>query len=133
MFSMLQNFAHKAEIRESKDEIFIGEMIYLLSLQGWPCIGFTRKIMGVEVTATGADLQNPRQQPPRAAPVLLDDPDQAVAAVHGEVDPGRGAGVLVPGDEQGEQRERSGLLEVDHPGELPRPRPAATGSRWSAT
>ena len=30
------------------------------SLQGWPCIGYTRKIMGVEVTATGADLQNVR-------------------------------------------------------------------------
>ena len=32
---------------------------------------------------------------------VLDHPDQAVAAVHREVDPGRGARVVVPGDEEG--------------------------------
>ena len=32
---------------------------------------------------------------------------------------------MIPGDEQGEERERAGFLEVDHPGELPGPRPAA--------
>ena len=56
---------------------------------------------------------------------VLDDPDQAVAAVHGEVDPGRRAGVVIPRDQHGEKRKRPCLLEVDHPGELPRPRPAA--------
>ena len=60
LLGMVNKFKHKGEIRESKDEILIGEMIYLLSLQGWPCIGFTRKIMGVEVTSTGAGLQNVR-------------------------------------------------------------------------
>ena len=39
LLGMVNKFKHKGEIRESKDEIFIGEMIYLLSLQGWPCIG----------------------------------------------------------------------------------------------
>lgn len=41
MFSMLQNFAHKAEIRESKDEILIGEMVRAMARQGYPSIQFT--------------------------------------------------------------------------------------------
>lgn len=69
LLGMVNKFKHKGEIRESKDEIFIGEMIYLLSLQGWPAIGFTRKMFGVEVTATGDDLQNVRFRLP-SDPVL---------------------------------------------------------------
>jgi hypothetical protein len=60
LLGMVNKFKHKGEIRESKDEIFIGEMIYLLSLQGWPCTGFTRKMLGLEVAATTSDLQHVR-------------------------------------------------------------------------
>lgn len=41
MFSMLQNFAHKAEIRESKDEILVGEIVRAMARQGFPSIQFT--------------------------------------------------------------------------------------------
>jgi hypothetical protein len=41
MFSLLQNFAHKAEIRESKDEILIGEIVRAMARQGFPSIQFT--------------------------------------------------------------------------------------------
>ena len=60
LLGIVNKFKHKGEIRESKDEILVGEVIYLLSLQGWPCIGFTRRLLGVEVTATGDDMQNVR-------------------------------------------------------------------------
>ena len=60
LLGMVNKFKHKGEIRESKDEILIGEMIYLFSLQGWPCTGFTRKLLGVEVTATTSYMQNVR-------------------------------------------------------------------------
>lgn len=40
MFSMLQNFAHKAEIRESKDEILIGEIVRAMARQGYPTTQF---------------------------------------------------------------------------------------------
>src|SRR5690349_18384112 len=40
MLSLLQNFAHKAEIRESKDEILIGEMVRAMARQGFPTIQF---------------------------------------------------------------------------------------------
>lgn len=40
MFSLLQNFAHKAEIRESKDEILIGEIVRAMARQGFPTIQF---------------------------------------------------------------------------------------------
>jgi len=34
LLGMVNKFKHKGEIRESKDEILIGELIYLFSLQG---------------------------------------------------------------------------------------------------
>ncbi len=40
MFNILQNFAHKAEIRESKDEILVGEMVRAMARQGHPAISF---------------------------------------------------------------------------------------------
>ena len=40
MFSLLQNFAHKAEIRESKDEILIGEIVRAMARQHCPTIQF---------------------------------------------------------------------------------------------
>ncbi len=40
MFSLMQSFAHKAEIRESKDEILVGEIVRAMSRQGHPSIGF---------------------------------------------------------------------------------------------
>ena len=60
LLGIVNKFKHKGEIRESKDEIFVGELIYLFSLQGWPCMGFTRRLLGVEVTATTDDAQNVR-------------------------------------------------------------------------
>jgi hypothetical protein len=60
LLGIVNKFKHKGEIRESKDEIFVGELIYLLSLQGWACMGFTRRLLGVEVTATNDDAQNVR-------------------------------------------------------------------------
>lgn len=41
MLSFLQNFNHKAEIRESKDEILIGEIVRAMARQGYPSIQFT--------------------------------------------------------------------------------------------
>lgn len=41
MFSLLQNFAHKAEIRESKDEILVGEIVRAMARQHCPTIQFT--------------------------------------------------------------------------------------------
>jgi hypothetical protein len=40
LLGIANKFKHKAEIRESQDEILVGEVVYLLSLQGWPCLGF---------------------------------------------------------------------------------------------
>jgi hypothetical protein len=40
MFQLLQNFAHKAEIRESKDEILVGEVVRAMARQGYATIQF---------------------------------------------------------------------------------------------
>jgi len=40
MFGMLQNFTNKAELRESKDEILVGEIVRAMSRQGHPSISF---------------------------------------------------------------------------------------------
>jgi hypothetical protein len=40
MFSMLQSFAHKAEMRESKDEMLVGEIVRAMAHKGWPAIMF---------------------------------------------------------------------------------------------
>lgn len=40
LLGIVNRFKHKAEIRESKEEILLGEVIYLFSLQGWSCMGF---------------------------------------------------------------------------------------------
>jgi hypothetical protein len=82
---MVNRFKHKGEIRESKDEILIGEIIYLFSLQGWPCTGFTRKLLGVEVTATTADLQHVRFR-------TLNDP--VLHSLHVKLDRKTGTGML---------------------------------------
>ncbi|HHO51707.1 MAG TPA: hypothetical protein ENK18_12740 [Deltaproteobacteria bacterium] len=40
MFNLMQNFAHKAEMRESKDEILLGEIVRVMSRRGHPTIQF---------------------------------------------------------------------------------------------
>ncbi len=40
MFSILAQFNHKAEIRESKDEILIGEIVAAMANAGYPSIAF---------------------------------------------------------------------------------------------
>lgn len=40
MFSMLSNFSHKREMRESKDEILLGQMVAAMARLGYPAIGF---------------------------------------------------------------------------------------------
>lgn len=40
MFNLIQQFAHKAEMRESKDEILIGEIVRAMARQGYPAISF---------------------------------------------------------------------------------------------
>jgi hypothetical protein len=40
MLGLLNKFAHKAEIRESKDEILVGEMVRAMARQGAPAISF---------------------------------------------------------------------------------------------
>jgi hypothetical protein len=40
MFKLMQQFAHKAEIRESKDEILIGELVRAMARAGHPAISF---------------------------------------------------------------------------------------------
>lgn len=40
MFNLIQQFAHKAEMRESKDEILIGEIVRAMARQGHPAISF---------------------------------------------------------------------------------------------
>lgn len=41
MFGLLAQFAHKAEIRESKDEILVGEIVRAMARQGHPTIRFS--------------------------------------------------------------------------------------------
>jgi hypothetical protein len=50
MFDLLQNFAHKSEIRESKDEILVGEVVRAMARAGYVTIQFT----------ANADLQRVR-------------------------------------------------------------------------
>ncbi len=40
MFGLMSSFAHKAEIRESKDEIMVGEIVRAMARQGFPAISF---------------------------------------------------------------------------------------------
>jgi len=40
MFGMLQNFTNKAELRESKDEILVGEIVRAMARKGHPSIEF---------------------------------------------------------------------------------------------
>ena len=40
MFSFLQSFAHKAEMRESKDEMLVGEIVRAMARKGFPAIMF---------------------------------------------------------------------------------------------
>ena len=41
MLGLLNKFNHKAEIRESKDEILVGELVRAMSRNGFPAIGFS--------------------------------------------------------------------------------------------
>lgn len=40
MFGLMANFNHKAEIRESKDEILVGEIVRAMARQGYPSVAF---------------------------------------------------------------------------------------------
>ena len=40
MFNILAQFNHKAEIRESKDEILVGEIVAAMANAGYPSIAF---------------------------------------------------------------------------------------------
>lgn len=40
MFGLLNKFNHKSEIRESKDEILVGELVRAMARQGCPAIAF---------------------------------------------------------------------------------------------
>ncbi len=40
MFSFLSAFAHASEMRESKDEILVGEIVRSMARRGWPAISF---------------------------------------------------------------------------------------------
>ncbi len=40
MFNLLAQFNHKAEIRESKDEILVGEIVAAMAAAGYPSIAF---------------------------------------------------------------------------------------------
>jgi len=40
MFGLLAQFSHKAEIRESKDEILVGEIVRAMGRKGFPSIAF---------------------------------------------------------------------------------------------
>ena len=41
MFGILASFKHAAEIRESKDEILVGELVRAMARQGYPACGFS--------------------------------------------------------------------------------------------
>lgn len=41
MFGILANFKHAAEIRESKDEILVGELVRAMARQGFPAFAFS--------------------------------------------------------------------------------------------
>jgi hypothetical protein len=40
MFNLISKFTHKSEIRESKDEILVGEIVRAMARQGYPTIAF---------------------------------------------------------------------------------------------
>ena len=40
MFGIFNKFAHKSEMRESKDEMLIGEIVRAMARQGYPSIAF---------------------------------------------------------------------------------------------
>ncbi|MBN2799424.1 MAG: hypothetical protein JXX28_09780 [Deltaproteobacteria bacterium] len=40
MFGLMASFAHKAEMRESKDEMLIGEIVRAMARQGFPSVAF---------------------------------------------------------------------------------------------
>ena len=40
MLGFLQNFAHKSEMRESKDEMLLGEIVRAMARQGHPAVAF---------------------------------------------------------------------------------------------
>ncbi len=40
MFNIISKFAHKAEMRESKDEMLVGEIVRAMAYQGHPSISF---------------------------------------------------------------------------------------------
>ncbi len=40
MFDLIANFNYKAELRESKDEILVGELVRAMARIGWPTVAF---------------------------------------------------------------------------------------------
>jgi hypothetical protein len=85
LLGIVNKFKHKGELRESKDEILVGELVYLFAQQGWPCMGFTRRLLGAEVAGTTDDMQNVRFRTP-ADPVLH--------SVHVKLDRKTGSGAI---------------------------------------
>lgn len=75
ILGMVSKFKHRGEIRESKDEILIGEIVYLLSLRKWPTMGFT----------SGGDLQQLRFR-------TVDDP--VLHSLHVRLDRKTGTGAV---------------------------------------
>lgn len=85
LLSIVSKFKHKGEIRESKDEIMTGEIVYLMAQQGWPAMAFTRKLLGMEVAGTSDDLQHMRFRTPA---------DEVLHSVHIRLDRKTGTGAL---------------------------------------
>jgi len=70
LLGIVNRFKHKAEIRESQDEILLGETIYLFSLQGWPCMGFDHQHIRFR-TLHDAVLHSLQVRLERKAPAVL--------------------------------------------------------------
>jgi hypothetical protein len=85
LLGIVNKFKHKGELRESKDEILLGELVYLCAQQGWACMGFTRRVLGTDVAATTDDMQNVRFR-------TLNDP--VLHSIHLRLDRKTGSGAL---------------------------------------
>lgn len=75
MFDFINKFAHKAEIRESKDEILVGEIVRAMARQNFPAISF----------AAGSDEQRVR---------FLAAPDPLLHSIYIVLDRKTGGGMI---------------------------------------
>lgn len=85
LLGIVSKFKHKGEIRESKDEILTGEIVYLMAQRGWPAMGFTRRMLGMEVAGTTDDLQHMRFRTPE---------DPVLHSIHMRLDRKSGTGAI---------------------------------------